>query len=201
MSKTFFWLGRQLKMTTIIVLSTLFFIACADDQDATTASPDSTVNKGDTTPAGKAGFAGNKKEPRDLPDGAVTRLALRASEANQYQHGVQFITRLPNNVDAAQLQNLQYGRWYTILNLPHPFNSRNRDRLTNNIYGYLTYHDMVIRYPTGPHTVFLQWFGNGANIDSVVVWINPGPVISPDTTAALLSDPPRPRVPPPPPME
>ncbi len=202
MSNSFIWLNRSLKIVTLIVISTIFFIACAGDQDASTAANDSTVNKGDTTPAGKAAAAGlNKKEPQNMPDSTVTRLALREADANQYRHGLQFITRLPNNIDAAQLESRQYGRWYTIQSLPRPFNSRNRDRLSNNIYGYLIYHDMVIRHPQGPHTVFLQWFGNGANIDSVVVWINPAPVMSDDTAVALISDPPRPKVPPPPPME
>ncbi len=144
-----------------------------------------------------------EQEPQDLP--SVTRLALTESEANQYHYGTQFIIRLPNDIDSTQLENDHYGQWFVIKgkNLPHPFNPRNRQRLTDNIYGYLTYHDTIVRSSSPPHTLFLQWDENGADVNSVTVWIKPAPVISRDATVTGrdASDPPRPKVPPPPPME
>ena len=146
-----------------------------------------------------------EKGRQDLPDPAITRLALTETEANQYQFGKEFIIRLPDDIDASKLESDHYGKWFVIngKNLPHPFNPRNRQRITDNLYGYLTYHDSIVKASAPPHTLFLQWDTNGANINSVTVWIKPAPVISRDATVTGrdASDPPRPKVPPPPPME
>jgi hypothetical protein len=147
-------------------------------------------------------FEGN---PQNLPGSNMTRLALTESEANQYHYGTQYITTVPDDIDSTKLESDHYGRWFVIKgkDLPHPFNPRNRQRLTDNIYGYLTYHDTVVRPSATPHTLFLQWDVNGANINSVTVWIKPPPVISrdPQVLNRDASDPPRPKAPPPPPME
>ena len=207
MNKSSIWVSRHLKLFIVLVLS-IVLIACADDQDATTKTPDSTGVKSDDPNGNQSLNAAQKlkPEPHDMDDATVTRLALLKSEAGTYRHGKQFIIELPNNTNNDTLTNRGFGRWYTIpdTSQPRKLNERNRDRVRNKIYGYLTYHDMVVKYPAAPHTIFFQWYRRGSNIDSVVVWISPAPVFKEDTSAStltLVSDPPRPRVPPPPPME
>lgn len=189
-----------------MILATVFFISCSDDKDATNVNQDSTdVNITNATAAGEdATVRRYNRRPDTLPVTAATRLAILNSEAGQYRFGDQLITILQkSDTSNAALESNGYGRWYFIDSLPDPFNPRNRERLTNNVYGYLTYYDMVVSYPAPPHTLFLKWYRNGNKIDSVVVWIKPAPVFTKDTTTAafLESDPPRPRVPPPPAME
>src|SRR5688572_960960 len=199
MSNSIIWFNRWLKIFTLIATSTIF-IGCVDDQDPTTTSPDSPAVKTNEADGKEAGTR-RKPEPYTMHDSTVTRLALRLSEINQYNHGKQFIDTLPNNIDSAGLIERKYGVWYEIKNLPPNFNASNKERVANNIYGYLIYHDMVIRHPAGPHKLFLQWFRTGA-MQSVTVWIHPAPEFSKETPESLLlSDPPRPKVPPPPVME
>ena len=206
MRKKLKWLAGGLKMLSFLILASVVFISCADDNDGTTDDQDSAnVNTTNSTAAGEdAAVRKYNRRPDTVSVNGATRLAVLQSEASQYRFGVQLIVTLQNSDTSREaLQSNGYGRWYAIDSLPDPFNPRNRERLTNNVYGYLSYHDMVVRHPREPHTLFLKWYRNGNKIDSVVAWIKPAPVITTDTTATLfeLSDPPRPRVPPPPAME
>ena len=207
MRRIFIQVRSHLNFLSIILLSSILLIACANDQDATNESSDSTADKRDD-PGLKGTSAAQpvKPDPYDMNDSTVTRLALLKREANTYRHGNQFILELPNSTNTDTLLKRDFGLWYIIRDTttPRKLNPRNQDRLRNKVYGYLIYHDMVIKYPAAPHTIFFQWYGNGANVDSVYVWIHPAPVFKQDTsvsTLTLISDPPRPKVPPPPPME
>ena len=205
MRKKLKWLAGGLKMLSFLIIASVVFISCADDNDGTTDDQDSAnVNTTNATAAGEAAAVRrHNNRPDTLPVSAAPKLALLRSDP-RHPFGNELIVIIENaDTTNAALEGNGYGRWYTIETLPHPFINRNKERLTNTIYGYLSYHDMVVKYPAGPHTLFLKWYEKQGRIDSVVAWIKPAPVITKDTTATLfeLSDPPRPRVPPPPAME
>lgn len=191
-------MNNPLKIFIAMMLATAVFMSCADDQDATNASGDSaSVNTTDT--GQRQGTAANGKirqEPKDMDSSTVPFLALLYSDANQYPATSFVIKFQQTDTTEAELKRKGFGPWYGV-KLPRPFNSRNKERLNIHIHGYLTYHDMVAKSGGIRHTVFLKWHRRGANVDSVTVWINPAPVIQ----TFDLSDPPRPKVPPPPEME
>ncbi len=187
-----------------IVLATVVFISCADDQDPTTTSPDSPAVKTNDTGA-TAAIAGSNQEyePKDLDTSHIPILALLNSDATRFPETMRFILRLqPADTTEAALTARGMRAWYGV-KLTTPFNQRNKERLNFHVHGYLTYYDMAANDPPVRHTVFLKWHGNGANVDSVTVWLNPPNVMRPvpGVLDRVVSDPPRPLGPPPPPME
>ncbi len=183
--------------TSIVYLLTitflLFFPSCADDTADQSGKADrdtATPQLSDTT---KTITRANQQDPVFMNNSKLPRIFMIESEASRVKEGSEFVVRIRNKAEFDRMiTEKKIFIWDTLI-FARNMSGRDKLRITSYVYGFLTYHNMLVDVQGNVDTVYFDWHSR-RQPDTLLLYIAPKP------TKARLSDPPRPRVPPPPPM-